>query len=137
MKKFCITGVIFVALFSFSVFPTTRCLAAEPEGVTGVSYLTFISSPPYLEIFSFNSDGTTFNMVMLEKQTPGAGTFTDNGILFSAEWMSTDGNLTYDKIVGLSLAGVVIMGTGEKEDIADDDKNNIRFIGILSSLFPD
>jgi len=136
MKKFCITGVIFVALFSFSAFPTTRCLAAEPEGVTGVSYLTFISSPPYLEIFSFNSDGTTFNMVTLEEQTPGAGTFIDNGILFSAKWLSTDGNLTYD-IVGLSLVSVVIMGTGEKEDIADDDKNNIRFIGILSSLFPD
>ncbi len=138
MKKLCATCVVFLVLFSFSALSDTNCFAAELEGVTGASYLTFISHPPYFEILSFGSDGTTFNMVMLEDTVTGTGTFTDHDLLFSAEWVSSDGNLTYS-LGGISLAGVVIIGTGEVKETSgtETDTDNIRFFGILSILFPD
>jgi hypothetical protein len=137
MKKLCTTCVVFLFFFYFSTFTNSNCFAAETEGVTGVSYLTYIDHPPYFDILAFNSDGT-FDMTLRGPGKEGECTYSDNDILFSATWTSADGNVTYD-ISGISLVSLVIWGWGDVSEISgnETDTDNIFFVGIMSGLFPD
>jgi hypothetical protein len=134
MKNFFKVSVFCVAIFSFTILPTTNCFAAELASAEGNSYLTFLNEPPYVDIFTFEEGGDGFSMELLEESLPGTGTYTNLDILFRVEWISTDETTTYD-LTGISIAGYMIFGWGEKTVASDDDE--IWFVGILSSIFPD
>ena len=134
MKNLFKTSILCLALLSFAMLQTIDCFAVEIANTEGNSYLTFMDEPPFLDIFTFEDGGNSFSMEMLEAKLPGTGTYTNMEVLFSAEWASTDGSTAYT-LTGVSIAGIVILGFGEKTDGSDDD--TIHFVGILSSVFPD
>ena len=136
MKKLFITSFLLVTLFSLSL--NGNCCAAEVAGVEGGTYLTFLNRSPYLDQFAFEEGGNTFHMAILEKETEGEGTYDDLGVLFTAEWTSTDGNTTYD-ISGLSFVSLVIMGYGKRTVISGNEKDTdtVQFFGLQSDLIPD
>ena len=138
MKKFFATGIFFLTLFSFTALPHGNCFAAEVEGVEGVTYLTFLNRTPYLDQFSFEEEGSAFHMAVLEKDIEGEGTYEDLGVLFTAEWTSTEGDTTYE-FSGLSFVGLVIIGNGKRTVTSGDDEDidNIQFFGLRSDLIPD
>lgn len=138
MKKFFATGIFYLALFSFTVLPHSTILAAEIAGVEGISYLVFLSEPPFTEIFSFEEGTDTFHMEIREEKTEGAGTYSDHGVLFSADWVSTNENTSYS-FTGISIVSMVILGGGEKMVVSDSSTktSEVFFVGILSKLFPD
>ena len=142
MKNLCIKGVFFLALFAFITLPPSNCFAAEVEGVEGITYLTFLTRSPYMDLFSFEDNGNIFKMELLEKELEGAGTYEDLGVIFTAEWTSTDEtdeSTTYN-FTGLSFVSLVIMGTGERtvtSEGEEDDTDKVRFFGIMSGLIPD
>jgi len=138
MKKFFATVIFFLALFSFTILPHSNTLAAEIEGVEGISYLVFLSEPPFTDIFSFEQGTDTFHMEVREEKTEGAGTYSDHGVLFSADWTSTDENTSYS-FTGISIVSMVIIGGGEKTVISGSSTktSEVFFVGILSTLFPD
>jgi len=137
MKKVLITSVLSLSLLSLIFLPHNSCFAAEIEAVTGNTYLTFISESPFIDTFSFDEDGT-FNMLVLENQLPGQGTYQDEGLIFLVNWASDDGDTTY-AINGISLVGMVILGWIERKEVKDDevDKDSLYFVGILGSIIPD
>ena len=89
MKKFFPTGIFFT-LFTFTMLSHSTIFAAEIAGVEGITYLTFLSEPPLIDIFSFEEGTDTFTMAIREEKTGGTGTYSDLGALFSADWTSTD-----------------------------------------------
>ena len=134
MKNLSKTFILCSALFSFTILPITDCFAVEIASTEGNSYLTFMDEPPFLDIFTFEEGGNSFSMEMSEAKLSGTGTYTNMEVLFSAEWASTDESTTYT-LTGISIAGIVILGFGEKT--ADSDNDTIHFVGVLNSLFPD
>ena len=137
MKKIFATGIFFLTLFSFTAIPHGNCFAAEVEGVEGVTYLTFLNRAPYLDQLSFE-EGGAFHMAILEKDIEGEGTYEDLGVLFTAEWTSTDEDTIYE-FTGLSFVGLVIMGNGKRTTTSgnDEDIDDIQFFGLSSDLIPD
>jgi len=138
MKKFFATGLFFVALSSFTILPHSTTLAAEIEGVEGISYLVFLSELPFTDLFSFEEGTDTFHMALLEEKIEGAGTYSDHGVLFSANWTSADETISYS-FTGISIVSMVIVGGGEKSVISGSSTktSEVFFVGILSILFPD
>ena len=138
MKKFFATGIFFLALSSFTILPHSNTFAAEIAGVEGISYLVFLSESPFTDIFSFGEGTDTFHMELREGKTEGAGTYSDHGVLFSANWTSTDETISYS-FTGISIVSMVILGGGEKSVISGSSTktSEVFFVGILSILFPD
>jgi hypothetical protein len=135
VKKLFITALLLLTLFSVPL--NGNSFAAEMEGVGGGTYLTFLNRTPYLDQFSFE-EGGAFHMAILEKEIEGQGTYDDLGVLFTAEWTSTDQNTTYD-FSGLSFVGLVIMGYGKRTVTSGDDEgsDSMQFFGLQSDLIPD
>ena len=135
MKKLFITALLLLTLLSVSL--NGNSFAAEMEGVGGGTYLTFLNHTPYLDQFSFE-EGGAFHMAILEKEIEGQGTYDDLGVLFTAEWTSTDQNTTYD-FSGLSFVGSVIIGYGKRTVTSGDDEesDSMQFFGLQSDLIPD
>jgi len=138
MKKFFAICISFLALSSFTILPNSNTHAAEIEGVEGVTYLTFLNRSPYMDQFSFEEGDNTFHMAVLEKEIEGQGTYEDLGVLFLADWTSTDENTTY-AFRGLSFVGLVIMGYGERTVTSGDDEDidKVQFFGLQNDLIPD
>ena len=139
MRKLFTMGVLLLTFFSFTALSISASFAAEVEGVEGGSYLTFlrIGHSINLDILSFE-EGGIFSMSLLEEKMGGAGTYTDLGLLFTAEWTSDDKNTTYT-LEGISLVSLVIIGRGEKTvtEGSETDTDDISFLGILGILIPD
>jgi len=137
MRKILLTSVLSLSLLSLIFLPHSSSFAAEIEAVTGNTYLTFISEAPFIDTFSFDKDGT-FGMLILESTLPGEGTYTDQEFIFTANWESDDGDTTY-AINGISLVGMVILVTIDREEVDGDDVDNdfLYFVGILGSVIPD
>lgn len=134
MKNLIKTSIFCLVFFPFTMLLTTDCFAVEIASTEGNSYLTFMDKYPYLDIFTFEDGGNSFSMEVLELTLPGTGTYTNMEVLFSAEWASTDESTTYT-LTGISIAGIVILGWGDKTADLDDD--SIYFVGILNSIFSD
>jgi hypothetical protein len=137
MKKILITSVLSLSLLALIFLPQGSTFAAEIDAVTGNTYLTFISEAPFIDTFSFDDNGN-FNMLILESTLPGEGTYTDQDFIFSANWKSDDGDTTY-AINGISLIGMVILGTIDRREVDGDDVDNdlLYYVGILGSVIPD
>ena len=138
MKRSFLACSIFLTLLVLPIFPKSTTLAAGIEGVEGISYLVFLSESPFIDIFSFEEGTDTFSMKMREEKTGGTGTYSDHGVLFSAEWTSTDENTSYS-FTGFSLVSMVIIGGGEKTVISGNHTKTteVFFVGILEKFFPD
>ena len=137
MKKFFMTIFLFLFLCALTVLPYSSCVAAEIEAVTGNSYLTYCSVSPSIDSFIFDEDGT-FSRPVLENEIAGEGTYEDQGLIFLAEWTSDDENTTYN-FTGISLVSLLIIGSGNKKVIEDDETDNdsLYFIGIRGEAIPD
>jgi hypothetical protein len=127
---FCLAFIFFIAL------PMHNSIAHESGGVVGNSYLTFlfIEDDFNLEVFTFDSDGT-----FIMKRSDGTGTYSYFAPIFEVEWMSTEGDTTYN-FTGLSIAGVVIIGwdnTLSPSSSHNDECDSVFFVGIESGIFPD
>lgn len=134
MKNLFKISILCAAFLSFTILPTTDCCAAELASVEGNVYLTLLSESPYLDVLTFENGGNGFSMERLEAKLPGTGTYTDLEVIFDAEWTSTDETTTYT-LTGISIAGDVILGWGDKTTGSDNE--TIGFVGISRILFLD
>jgi hypothetical protein len=137
MKKFFMASFLLLFLCSLTLLPHSSCFAAEIEAVTGNSYLTYCTVSPTIDTFIFDEDGT-FRRPVLENETEGEGTYQDQGLVFLVNWASDDGDTTYN-FTGISLVSLIIIGTGNKKVIEDDetDTDSLYFIGIRGEAIPD